>query len=306
MSSIHVIIVTYNGMKWIEKCLKSVALSDMSVKIILIDNKSTDGTADFVKKEFPEVQLIVADDNLGFGRANNLGMSLAIKDNTDGVFLLNQDAYVESKTISYLYNLAKNDLNLGIISPLHMNGDGSAVDIGFSNYLKRGVRFEKKKADNEIPLLSVPFINAAAWYIPKNTLLTVGGFDPLFKHYGEDADYCNRVVYHRLKILVCNEVKIFHDRPQVQSKDASKNKAKYKHGTFVNYLALAKKPGDSMPKSILKVFLYSSFNCINEVKNAHFELSLIHVQHFLSIVKMHNELKENKALTKKEDSVFIN
>src|SRR5690606_5865627 len=56
------------------------------------------------------------------------------------------------------------------------------------------------------------FVCAAAWLIPRNTLKVVGGFSPTFFHYGEDDNYCQRVLYFNLKIGICPDARIFHDR----------------------------------------------------------------------------------------------
>ena len=55
------------------------------------------------------------------------------------------------------------------------------------------------------------YVNAAAWLIPRNVLTKVGGFDPLFFHYGEDDNYLNRVIYHGFKVGICPHSRIVHD-----------------------------------------------------------------------------------------------
>jgi len=58
----------------------------------------------------------------------------------------------------------------------------------------------------------VPFVNAVAWLISRECLETIGGFDPLFFHYGEDDNYSQRVIYHGFKIGVLLKVFVIHDR----------------------------------------------------------------------------------------------
>ena len=55
------------------------------------------------------------------------------------------------------------------------------------------------------------YVNAAAWLLPRKTLEMIGGFDPIFFHYGEDDNYMNRVLYHGFKIGICPKVRIVHD-----------------------------------------------------------------------------------------------
>jgi GT2 family glycosyltransferase len=68
-------------------------------------------------------------------------------------------------------------------------------------------------------LYELPFVNAAAWLIPRKVFFDVGGFDPIFFHYGEDTNYCQRILFHNYKIGVLSQAFILHDRehrePQV-------------------------------------------------------------------------------------------
>lgn len=63
--NIYVVIVTYNGMKWINKCLLDVLQSDIKINIIVVDNCSTDETAAFVKVNYPDIDLVQTNENLG-------------------------------------------------------------------------------------------------------------------------------------------------------------------------------------------------------------------------------------------------
>ena len=84
--NVYVVIVTYNGMKWINKCLQDVLQSDRRINIILVDNCSTDETVSFVSNNYPNIDLVQTNENLGFGRANNIGIKTAIQNNADYVF----------------------------------------------------------------------------------------------------------------------------------------------------------------------------------------------------------------------------
>jgi N-acetylglucosaminyl-diphospho-decaprenol L-rhamnosyltransferase len=94
-----VIIVTYNGAGWIEKCLNSLRNSSLNTDVIVIDNASTDETVSLIENLYPEVELVKRANNLGFGQANNIGLRMALDQNADFVFLLNQDAWIDQDTI---------------------------------------------------------------------------------------------------------------------------------------------------------------------------------------------------------------
>lgn len=215
MPKIFVIIVTYNGMKWIEDCLNSVSKSTIPVTTIVIDNNSTDQTVDYIKNHFSEVILMEQTINLGFGKANNLGMSYAIKQNADYVFLLNQDAFVEENTIENLVKTATKNPDFGIISPIHLNGNGTALEYYFASYMtmdKSPDFYSDYVLDKGIKeIYETQFINAAAWLLPRKVLNEIGGFDSMFWHYGEDDNYCQRIHFHQYKIGVVPKSFVRHD-----------------------------------------------------------------------------------------------
>ncbi len=215
MPKIFVIIVTYNGMEWIENCLNSVSKSTIPVATIVIDNNSTDETVDYIKNHFKEVILMEQTINLGFGKANNLGMSYAIKQNADYVFLLNQDAFVAENTIENLVKTASKNLDFGIISPIHLNGNGTSLEYYFASYMTMDKSpdfysdYVLNKERKEV--YETQFVNAAAWLLPRKILNEIGGFDPMFWHYGEDDNYCQRILFHHYKIGIVPKSFIRHD-----------------------------------------------------------------------------------------------
>jgi GT2 family glycosyltransferase len=210
----YIIIVTYNGEQWIRKSLDSC----IGINVIVVDNNSTDQTLKIIETEYPKVILLKQKKNLGFGRANNLGISHALQNDCDYVFLLNQDAYLEKDAIDRIIAVHKNNLEYGILSPVHLNGAGNKLDKNFSSYLRYDAnnfifRDAFKNKLNEV--YQITFVNAAAWLLPKETLQKIGGFDPIFFHYGEDDNYCQRAIYHDLKIGVVPKAFVKHDRENV-------------------------------------------------------------------------------------------
>lgn len=223
------IIVAYNFGKWIKPCLESVLRSIHPTDILVIDNGSEDNTLTTIKQNYPSVRIIDNGQNLGFGKANNIGMEIALKENYQAVFLLNQDAWIDKETIGTLASLSLEYPDFGILSPLHLNGEGNRLDKGFADYIHASGK-ENIPYDRE--LVEADFINAAFWFIPVSTLKTVGGFSPLFRHYGEDKDYINRLHYHRLKIGYSPRVCGNHDR---ESRQVSRRS--FFHSEYVYHLS---------------------------------------------------------------------
>lgn len=221
MSKIYIIIVTYNAIKWAERCFSSLRKSSVPVHTIVIDNGSTDGTQDFIKTNYPEVDFIQSPENLGFGKANNIGIEKAYKAGADFFYLMNQDAWVFEDSFEKMleaYNQYPNKEEIGIISPMHLDGSEKKLDRHFDIYLGRNTGNNRIISDlfcnNLSPLYELDFVNAAHWLLPKETIEEVGGFNPFYFHYGEDYDYVNRTLFRKKKILVCPFCRVVHDTKQ--------------------------------------------------------------------------------------------
>src|SRR5689334_21017665 len=114
---VSVVVVSYNGLPYIEQCLESVRGHD----VVVVDHGSTDGTLDVVRRQFPEVK-VIEQENKGMGGGNNAGMRAA-----DGryFFLLNSDAWVLGDALDRLVELADADPDAAVVGPKLLNTDGT-------------------------------------------------------------------------------------------------------------------------------------------------------------------------------------
>lgn len=225
--SIFTIVVTYNGMEWLPDCLHSLKNSVKETGIIVVDNASQDETSAYLRRDHPDVILIEPNENIGFAKANNLGIRYALAKGAEAVFLLNQDAVTAPETIGTLVDAADNYPQFGIFSPLHLNGAGTALDSGFCRYLLEDLEkirsatgcslstidLSKLRGCSEI-LLPVNFVNAASWLITRDCLKQAGGFCPLFFMYGEDLEYSRRAAAAGFQTAVVPSAEIRHFRDQ--------------------------------------------------------------------------------------------
>ena len=118
MKNIYCVIVTYNGMQWMERCLSSLVQSTHPIIPVIIDNGSTDGTREYIETHYPQIPLMAQKTNLGFGQANNVGIRYSLSNGADYVLLLNQDAWIEKDMIDCLLSFADDN---SLISPLHID-----------------------------------------------------------------------------------------------------------------------------------------------------------------------------------------
>lgn len=211
-----VAVVTYKGRRWYDKCFSSLRKSTIPVQTIVVDNASNDGTEEYIKENYPEIHLIESQENLGFGRANNIAMRYALDHGCDYVFLLNQDAWVEPDTFEKLIEIHQRHPEYGLLGPVQVNAEKTKVLDGVIQFLINPDNVNKQMFSDFVmgsidEVYPVAEISAAAWLLPRNTLETVGGFDPIFMHYGEDWNYLSRVLYHELKVGLTPHVHVVHD-----------------------------------------------------------------------------------------------
>lgn len=210
MNRILVIIVTYNGMEWVDRCISSVLHSQVKADVIVIDNGSSDGTLEHIRKKFPFVLLYESHENLGFGKANNIGLKYAVKNNYDYIYLLNQDAWINEQTLGYLIDVMKKHSDYGIISPVQSNANGG-LDRNFAYCCPNGMLSDFFR--NQLKeLYEVNEVMAAHWLVSRKCLETVGGFSPAFPHYGEDNNYIQRANFHGYKVGIATGNIVVHDR----------------------------------------------------------------------------------------------
>ncbi len=224
MTRVLVIIVSYNGMPWLERCLGSVypgaKTCHFAPDLYVWDNDSTDGSADYVAKHFPGAHLVRSAENVGFAKANNMGFQYALDHGYDYVYLLNQDAWLAPGALESLVAAAEAHPDYAVLSPLQYQDGYQAFDLQFAKLYHGSVEVKR--------------IMAAHWLVPVRALKTVGPFEEeLFPLYGQDDDWCNRVRYHGLKVGVVPGAKAVHDRALRQETKEKVIRRNYYTGSLI-------------------------------------------------------------------------
>lgn len=251
MKKVLVIVVVYNGMAWLSRCLGSVSESSLGADLFIVDNGSSDGSVEFVKEQFPQAVLKVDPSNPGFAAANNEGLSYALENGYDYVYLMNQDAWIFPDTLEQLVSVCDSAPGFGILSPVQMKDGCAEMDVQFS----RRTYSVRKEVSPE--LWSVPYVMAAHWLVSRRCLEKVGLFAPFFPFYGEDENYCSRALYHGFGIGVVPSAKAVHDR-------ASRNEAKERkvfRNLYMKSLILLADPSSKCPVCRYLYIIPYSFHC---------------------------------------------
>lgn len=202
---ISIVVVTWNGQRYLETCLSSIAAQEsVSVETIVVDNGSTDGTADFIRRRFPWVRLVVLTENRGFAGGSNAGARVA-----RGQYLafLNNDTAVDSRWLRSLRDGI--DIESGFVlttSRLVFMHDPSIVDSAGDGFLRCGGAFKRHRgapahtADESSEVFGVC---GAACLLPRWVFEELGGFDEDFFASHEDVDlsYRARLLGYRCRYV---------------------------------------------------------------------------------------------------------
>ncbi|MBW1973722.1 MAG: glycosyltransferase family 2 protein [Deltaproteobacteria bacterium] len=211
---VSVIILNFNGKHHLKDCFESLYAQDFpfnDMELILADNGSNDGSVEFVKKKFPEVNTIEFKENLGFAEGNNRA---AKKAKGDIIAFMNNDMRAHPL---WLKNLVENlDLNKGIVatSSKILNWDGNKIDFigGVMTPFGHGYqpRFGEKSSKVKDDTKEIFFPCGGAMAIYKNFFLEIGGFDPDFFAYFEDVDLGWRIWLFGEKVLFVPDSVVYH------------------------------------------------------------------------------------------------
>lgn len=216
---VSIIIVNYNTRQMTADCIQSVRQKTQGVdyEIILVDNASTDGSKEYFEND-PTITYIYSPENLGFGRANNIGASHA---KGKYLFFLNSDTvlvnnainilkrYLDSNPEAYIVGGRLVNINLKNTHSFRLLFPGIAweLDILFFGVIEKIIRLIKTTYNNSFP---VSYITGADLMIRREHENTVGLFDDHFFLYYEETDLCYRYKRHRLKSYYNHEAEIIH------------------------------------------------------------------------------------------------
>ena len=213
---ILVVIVTYNGEHWMKKCIGSIMKSSVRADTYVVDNHSTDGTVAAIRRTNQEAIIVESKENLGFGRANNIGMKYALENGYDYVYLLNQDAWLMEETLEKMVEVHARHPEYGILSPVQVEADGEHFDGNFRGG-PASSRYNDRFAEDAYfgrlqEVYELPDVMAAHWMISRKCLEEVGLFSPTFKQYGEDNNYIDRAHYFGYGVGFVPAARAVHDR----------------------------------------------------------------------------------------------
>ncbi|MEW5991778.1 MAG: glycosyltransferase family 2 protein [Chloroflexota bacterium] len=208
-----VVIPNWDGRTLLEECLSAVLASDTDggLEVIVIDNGSTDGSADMVRRRFPRVLVERNDANHGFAAACNQGARMA---SAASVAFLNNDARVGQGWLEPLLDTLGTEADVAAVGSLVLSADGRTIDFGRAGLtpLARGTQLDFGRPAEEAPdrPTELLFANGAAMLVRRDVFLEVGGFDERFFAYYEDVDLGWRYWLLGWRLMLQPASRVFH------------------------------------------------------------------------------------------------
>ncbi len=205
------IVLNWNGWNDTAACLSSLQrLNYPNYRVTVVDNRSTDDSVSRLQTQFPTVDLVENDKNVGFAGGCNIGIARSLAEGADYVWLLNNDTTVDAEALQRLVDKAISDSRIGAVGSAIYSAEvperleawgGGRVNF----WLGRSMHFVKPVGDEKIQ-----FITGASLLLPRTVIETLGLLDEGFFMYWEDADYCFRVRRAGWRLAVSGQSKVWH------------------------------------------------------------------------------------------------
>ncbi len=236
MLDLGIVIVSWNTCALLRNCLQSIAASQggLAMRVVVVDNASTDGSAEMVRTEFPDVELIASETNDGYPVANNRGLRLLGFDQGQGdeapryALVLNPDTVLPPLALHDMVAYMDADPSIGAAGPKLVLLDGS-LDVacrrsfpspevsfyrmvGLSRLFPRSRRFGRYNLTYLDPDVEteVDSVVGAFMLVRREAIQQVGLFDETFFMYGEDLDWAYRIKQAGWKVMYNPAVTVTH------------------------------------------------------------------------------------------------
>jgi len=189
---VSIIVLNWNGLVYLEKCLQSLmCLTYPNYEVIVVDNGSSDGSSNMVKRKFKNVRLIINKTNLGFAKGNNVGIK-ASEGNL--IVLVNNDVVVDPTWLSELVKATVDSPKIGMTSGIILQSKpsdvvwsaGKKIDAftGISWRIGYGEKFKQL-----VKVEDIDYFSGCALLVKKQVMMKIGLLDEGYFFYGEDADW---------------------------------------------------------------------------------------------------------------------
>ncbi len=200
---VSIVIVNWNGKRWLKKCLGSLQNQTYKkAEIVVVDNASSDGSIEYLNKYYPKVKIVKNKENLGYPRAVNIGIKASFG---EYLLLINNDTWVMQDFVENLLDFYKNN-SYSVISPVVKEYDGGKATVNLPNIDPTGSPAYFYKMERKDKL----FYMSSSYFCSRKVYEDTLGFDDNYFAYYEDVDWFWRLNLLRKTFSYTSNVFIFH------------------------------------------------------------------------------------------------
>jgi N-acetylglucosaminyl-diphospho-decaprenol L-rhamnosyltransferase len=249
MSGLAIVIVSFNVREDLARALGSLFASPPAIahEIVVVDNGSSDGSLEMVRSRWPSVRAIDAGGNLGFSKANNLGIR---ETRSEWVLLLNGDTEVPEGAIDALVEELRAHPEAAVAGPRLVDGAGRPEIsfgrmIGPFNELRQKVKGRlydarwgpvRRRVEQSVRVSTeVDWVSGACLLVRRSDAEAVGLFDERFFLYTEDVDFCASIRGLGRRVRFVGTVEVRHLRGRSRAHDPSASRAAYRRSHLAFY-----------------------------------------------------------------------
>jgi len=205
---VYILILNWNGHDDTIMCLRSLLnLSYRNYVVVVIDNGSDDDSIEKINECFPNQKIVKINDNIGFGRGNNVGITYALENHADYVWLLNNDTIVFPETLKEMIQVAESGQRVGATGSVLYDMNSTDLVQAWGGGTIQFWCGRSKITKTPGPL---DYLSAASMLICRSALLQVGQFDERYFLYWEDVDLCFRIRQAGYSIVVAEKSRVLH------------------------------------------------------------------------------------------------
>lgn len=253
MAKISFVILTWNSSKYIKNCIDSLnTILNFSVQIIIVDNGSTDGTVEILKKykkQMNNLEVIFLSQNIGTTKSRNIALKL-IDDDANYICILDSDTIINENAIEVMSNYLLQNQNVALVGPAMVN-EHNEYQIPYRKFpnwkikllkafpirkiSKIGEKMEAYPSESISDEFECDYLISACWMMRYGIYIKLGNLDEKIFYSPEDVEYCMRARSKGYRIVYLKKAKIVHLYQRI-SKKKFISKINFSHLLGINYV----------------------------------------------------------------------
>lgn len=262
---VAIVVLNFNAEQWLDACLRSVAETQYApFHVIVVDNASCDGSVEYVRSRFPDVELVENGSNLGFCEGNNVGIRRALELGADYVVLLNPDTKVDPGWLAELVRVGESAAEVGILGPTQLDYDRDDLarwTLQFAVAHIEALR-DPTGAPDWIP---VRWVEGSCFAVKRHVVERIGLLDPIYGSFFEELDYCRRAMHGGYKTALVPRARFRHKGGAVWTSTARLRRERELRYDRSHLIYSATDPGRSIVGNAIRYVLTSGRKVVQQV-----------------------------------------